>query len=111
MTTEFENTRRLKLFVQRGLLGHVTRNLAAVFAHFEGTRIIVATYFFDEASEKDREYIEIAATEVIADFPSGYTIETCYGVLMDMELNSMLTCVFLRAEAAEYVNDKNTQRR
>ena len=111
MTTEFENIGRLKLFVQRGLLGHVTRNLAAAFAHLEGTRIVVAAYFFDEATEKDHEYVEIAATEVIADFPSGYTIETRYGVLKDMELNSMLTCVFLRAEAIEYVNGKNTHRR
>ena len=99
MTTDFDEIATLKQFVQVGLLGKVTANLAAVFAQRYGKRITLLNYFFQEPTEADHEYIELAATEIIANFPTGYTVDTRYDLLSEMELESTLNCVFLRAEA------------
>lgn len=103
MTANSVSISTLKQFVQGGMLGKVTANLAAVFAELSETQIIMSTYFFEKATDADREYIELAATEIIANFPAGYTIETRYRLLSDMELASTLNCVFLRAEAEAQV--------
>jgi hypothetical protein len=66
----------LKLSVQRALVGAVTENLAALTAGLAGLEIRIIATFFTAPSENDREYVECAATEVIADFPSPYTIAT-----------------------------------
>lgn len=106
MTTDFDHIAALKQFVQVGLLGKVTANLAAVFARRYEKRITLLSYFFEEATVVDHEYIELAATEIIANYPAGYTVETRYGLLADMELESTLNCVFLRAEAEARAVDK-----
>ena len=63
----------LKLFVQRAMLGEVTGNLACVTVGLEGTCVTLQAYFFEEPREDDRERVEVVATEVIADFPAGYS--------------------------------------
>jgi hypothetical protein len=111
MTSDFANIGMLKQFVQGGLIGNVTANLAAVFAQLNGTRITMSVYFFEEVAEADREYIEVAATQIVANFPEGYSIETRYGLLAEMELESTLNCVFLRAEAETRILDRRAGRK
>ena len=101
MNTNYDLIGKLKLCVQRALLGQITANLAAVFAHFDEKRIVLSAYFFKEATEDDRENFEVTATEVVADYPDGFTIETRYEGLVKLRVDSTLNCVFLRAEASE----------
>ena len=88
----------LKLSVQGALLGSVTSNLAAVHAELKGTMIVVSVYFFDDPSENERDLIDSAATEVIADFTEGYSIETHYYRAANLVFDKPGWC-FLRAEA------------
>ena len=85
MNSDFDDIAALKQFVQVGLLGKVTANLAAVFVQRCGKGITLLNYFFQEPTEADREYIELAATEIIANSLAGYTIETRYSLLADMK--------------------------
>ena len=103
MNTEFEIPGYLKLSAQCGLLGHVTANLAGVHGHIEEKRVLLWAYFFAEPTEDDRECIELTATEVIADFPTGYTIETHFGLRTEINLNAKVSWIFLRVEAASKV--------
>lgn len=73
----------LMLSVQRAMLGEVTGNLAALTAGFDRTRIRLVAYFFVEPTEGDQESIECMASEVIADFHRGYTIDTVCHSLSD----------------------------
>jgi hypothetical protein len=66
----------LKLSVQRGLLGNVTANLGAFHASLTERKIHVTAYFFGSTRQLDLECIEDCLTQIIADFPDGYTISS-----------------------------------
>lgn len=87
----------LKLSVQRALVGAVTENLAALTAGLAGSEIRLIATFFTGPSDDDREYVECAATEVIADFPSPYTIATEYRSLEEGRPRQLDFWAFLRA--------------
>jgi hypothetical protein len=100
MITNFNDPAFLKWSVQRALVGNVTANLAAVHAKLENFQIQIFAYFFDEPNEDDSESIEVAASEVIADFTENYTVETRFGLISDVKLNA-IEWNFLRAEAGD----------
>ncbi len=66
----------LKLSVHRALLGEVPGNLAALTVGSDGNSITLRGYFFEEPGEDDKESLECMASEVIADFPPGFTVKT-----------------------------------
>ena len=51
---------KLRLCVQGGLQECVTANLAGLYATENAQKIEIVAYFFEEATELDREYIEEA---------------------------------------------------
>ena len=64
----------LRLSAQRALLGAIPWSLRAVTVGWEGTTILMHCIFDGEISDEDKELLSIAATEIIADFSSPYTI-------------------------------------
>jgi hypothetical protein len=64
----------LLLAVQRALLGAVPATLRAVTCDREGTEIKLQFLFDGEIGEDDRDSAQVVGTEVIADFPSAWTI-------------------------------------
>jgi hypothetical protein len=100
MNTEIETFVRLKLSVQRALLGHVTGQMAAVLAQISDTqRIVLEFFFFGEVHEGDRQIAEEITAEVIADFSEDYSIQTECERLTDMGERAASQFMFLRAEA------------
>ena len=71
---EQEIRKRLLLSIQRALLDKIPCSLRGVTVGWDKSEIIINCFFDGEISESDRELMEVAATEVIADFPSSYTI-------------------------------------
>lgn len=68
----------LCLSVQKALLGAVPATLRLVSGRAVGTHIVL-TFVFDGAlDEDDVESIRMATTEIIADFPSPWTLEETF---------------------------------
>ena len=65
---------RLRLSAQRALLGAIPASLRAVTIGWKRTEIMMHCIFDGEISDDDRELLNIAATEIIADFSAPYTI-------------------------------------
>ena len=71
----------LKLSIQTALLGEVSDRLVCLTCGLKGKHIQIRAYFSPKATEEDVEQIQVVGTEVIADFPEGYTIEeTCASI-------------------------------
>ncbi|HEX8550856.1 MAG TPA: hypothetical protein VF681_04810 [Abditibacteriaceae bacterium] len=88
---------RLKLSLQKALLGAITDNLYAVTAGFEGQWIRIDAYFTGDITAEDRDSISVAATEVIADFATDFMIdERCYSLLEHNSLKTLDFWAFLR---------------
>ena len=66
---EIDNT-HLRLSAQRALLGAVSRDVDAVGLHVDGTRIVVQVAARSPLDDDAREALEVAASEIIADFPN-----------------------------------------
>lgn len=96
---ELNSSANRRLSVQRSLVGNVTANLAGLHAELRGKTILIDAYFFNAPSEEDRELIDDAATEVIADYPDGYMIEIHLGALSEINVKG-ITWDFLRSEAS-----------
>jgi len=68
---------RLRLSVQRALLGAVSSTLAAVTCGWSGNKIVLEFLIDHDFSDDDRQRMEVVASEVISDF--GYeTIMTVF---------------------------------
>ena len=74
MMNEIELRRRLLLSIQRALLDKIPCSLRGVTIGWVKTEIIINCFFDGEISDTYRELMEVAATEVIADFSSPFTI-------------------------------------
>lgn len=73
MNTELRT--RILLSVMRALLGEVFSSLRAVICFARSEVSILIVFYVDGAiSEDDQESIEVAVTEVIADFPANVDI-------------------------------------
>ena len=73
--TTFDPLIELKLSIQRALLGEVTQHLVSVTCGVKDQHIQIRAYFAGSVTEKDTQRIQFVSTEVISDFPSGYSIE------------------------------------
>jgi hypothetical protein len=59
----------LRLSAQRALLGAVGRNVLGVCVALEGDRLLFRGYVGEHATEDEREALDFAASEMLADFP------------------------------------------
>ena len=73
--TEFNSLVTLKLSIQVALLGEVTDRLVSVTCGLKGQLIQIRAYVSGKVTEGDIEHVQMIGTDVIADFPEGYTIE------------------------------------
>jgi hypothetical protein len=88
----------IRLSVQRALLGAVPPSLRAVSIDADDLKIYYRCIFDSETTEKEKELLSVAASEVIADF-SAYSIEEEYLVIPKSEkMNHLNHLVFLRNE-------------
>jgi hypothetical protein len=65
----------LSLSAQRALLGSVGPAVRAVTVGYMANMIVFAAYVDQEISDAEREDLDDAATEVIADYPEGWGLE------------------------------------
>ena len=71
----FEPLATLKCSIQRALVGEVPPRLEAVTCKLNGHEIQINTYFRGAVTNEDIDLVQCISTEVIADFPEGYSIE------------------------------------
>lgn len=65
----------LRLSAQRGLLGNIGPHVRAVAVSYRGQTIVFDALVEPEATVEEREDLDDAATDVIADYPSGWGLE------------------------------------
>jgi len=65
---------RLRLSVQRALLGSVSSTLAAVTCGWNGNEVVLEFLVDPHFSDDDRELMEVVASEVVSDFGEGTII-------------------------------------
>jgi hypothetical protein len=99
MNSEIDILVRLKLSVQRALLGNVSAEMAAVRARLNDAQIVLEVFFFGDTPDADRQTVEEVAAEVIADFPETYSIQTNCVRLSDLSQQEVSQFLFLRADA------------
>ncbi len=85
--SNFEPLITLKISIQRALLGEVTRRLVSVTCGLKDNHIQIRGYVSSDVTQEDIERIQFVGTEVIADFPEGYSIEeSCLPVTMGEDM-------------------------
>jgi hypothetical protein len=90
----------VRLSAQRALWGNVPSTLRSASLEVVDSTICFRCFFDKGASEEDYELLRCAGTEVIADYPSGYTIEEQFILLpWPNEMSHLKHLVFLRHEA------------
>lgn len=97
---EAENRKqKLKLSAQRALLGNIPKSLHSVSLDVSEYTICCRFAFVGVPTEEEKELLSCAATEIIADFSSPYTIAEEYLEGVDSGAVEYLPLlVFLRAE-------------
>lgn len=102
----------IRLSAQRALWGNVPSTLRSTSLEVADTSSIIFRCYFDiAASEEDYELLRCAGTEVIADYPSGYTIEEQFILLpWPNEMSHLKHLVFLRHEATSPCQAKQHKR-
>jgi hypothetical protein len=65
---------RLRLSAQRALLGAVGPSVRAVSVSYMDASIVFQAFVDPEATDLERDALDDAATDVIADFPAGWTL-------------------------------------
>lgn len=88
----------LRLSAQRALLGAVSREVDAIGLHVDGTRIVVQVASGSPLDDDACEALEVAASEIIADFPSATFIGVKH-VASREAFVAPTTLVFLRLGA------------
>ena len=77
----------LKLSIQRALLGEVTQRLFSVTCGLKNKLIQIRAYVTGDVTPEDIERIQCIGSEVIADFPDGYSVEElCLPVAIGEEM-------------------------
>jgi hypothetical protein len=66
---------RLLLSVQRALLGAIGESVQAICVDWDERRIMMTAFSAGELTDDEREALEVAATEVVADFPVGAVVD------------------------------------
>lgn len=89
----------LRPSAQRALWRHVPPSLRAVSIEMRGTTIFFRAAFEPGAAGADREFLSVAATEVVADFSAPTTIEEEYlDVAQPAKPSDLRYLDFLRSE-------------
>jgi len=65
----------LLLSMQRALLGAIGRSVQAICVNWDENRVVMTAFIEGELPDDEREALEIAATEVAADFPFALLVE------------------------------------
>lgn len=102
MASNIELRIGLLLSLQRALLGAVSPGLRSVTCGWEGTEIRLQFLCDGEISEDDEETARIAGTEVIADFPSPWTMTEeidRYDYPADLRARALPLWAYARKEA------------
>ena len=88
----------LRLSVQRALLGAVSPNLYGACADLRDDLVVLTWYVAAFMPADEREDLQAAATEVIADYPEGYDIDERFVEVADpsMPLRTTGAWTFLR---------------
>ena len=73
--TDDPNLKYLRLSAQRALLGNIGIHVRAVAVSYRGQTIVFDGLMEPEASDQEREDLEDAATDLIADYPSPWVLE------------------------------------
>lgn len=82
--------------------GHIPPILRSVSIENKGDTIYFR-YFFDKGfSDDDRELLSMAATEIIADFPSYKIVEECIVAEYPKKMNHLKNVLFFRHEHDYY---------
>jgi hypothetical protein len=89
---------RLKLSIQRALLGEVTEQLVSVTCGIKDHTLRIQAFFSGEVKPGDIERIQMIGTEVTADFPEGYWVEEDCKSVDEAEEEMLDFWVFRRAE-------------
>ena len=94
-----ELEQKLKLSAQRALLGNIPTSLRSASFEYKGTEIACRFIFNGTVSPDDKELLSCAATEVIADYSSPYTVSEEYlDASFPAEMEHLSLLVFLRYE-------------
>jgi hypothetical protein len=67
--------KHLRLSAQRALLGNIGIHVRAIAVSYRGQTIVFDALVEPEASDREREDLDDAATDVIADYPSPWVLE------------------------------------
>jgi len=73
----------LRLSMQRALLGAVSPNLYGACADLRDKTVVLTWYVAAVMPEEERQDLQVAATEVIADYPDGYLIDERFVEIAD----------------------------
>jgi hypothetical protein len=65
----------LRLSAQRALLGNIGPSVRAVSVAYRGNSIVVRAFVDPGVTDGERDDLDDAATQVVADFPAGWTLE------------------------------------
>lgn len=93
----FDPIIKLKLSIQRALLGEITENLFAVTASIDGNLIKIVFYFRGEISEDNIERSACVSAEVMGDFPEDYDLDESWLSLAQNKLQVLDFWAFRRA--------------
>ncbi|HXA84065.1 MAG TPA: hypothetical protein VNZ47_03250 [Candidatus Dormibacteraeota bacterium] len=85
--SNFEPLTTLKLSIQHALIGEVTPRFFSVTCGLKDKWIQIRVYVSGDVTQEDIERIQFVGTEVIADFPDGYSVqESCLPVTAGEEM-------------------------
>jgi hypothetical protein len=89
----------LRLSAQRALWGAIPPSLRAVSVGIDDQRVYFRCIFDGVSSEDEPKLLLCAATEIIADFPAPYTIETeLLHIAYPNPMTHLESLIFLRFE-------------
>ena len=94
----FSNLARLQLSVLLAFVAEMTGNMAGILASLADTKITLSVYFFATPSDSDREHVEVASTEILADYPESFTLDSTCKLISELK-DLRLPWLYLRAEA------------
>jgi hypothetical protein len=97
---------RILLSANRALWGAVTPNLRAVTVDYNKDLLTLRAYFDKNASEDDKEHIDVALTEMMADL--WQDIQKCHYEPIDLpfpaKMNVLKDWIYMRYENLEDIN-------
>ena len=94
--TDDRGQNSLRLSARRALLGAVGPSVRAVSVGARDKVILFRALVDPDVTDEEREDLEVAATEVIADYPAGWTLDVSIDEADADALPQALELVYLR---------------